>query len=306
MARKFALVVAVCLGAAASLAAQTAAPALGAQASLPSAIQKAVLAPTDTDIYCAGFFTHRSIEAGLFVLSSEDGALKYEFTNQDTIYLSKGGKWINAPGGQYMLVRPIKDILPVEVFPGQHAAVSRLGTLYAEIARVQVQILHEGSATAQILTSCEPVMAGDIAIPLSARPAPPYKLARVTDHFAPSSGKPTGVIAAVKEFQQSAGTGQVVYLNVGKKQGAEAGSYLRIFRSYQSASQEIKLYGMNNYLTEIMGVPQGHKLTREEMQSLPRTVLGEIMILSAEEESSTGIISYSFQDVYVGDEVEME
>ena len=305
MAKKFALVVAVCLGAAASLAAQAAAPAQRSQAGRVSAVQRAVLAPTDTDIYCAGFFTQRSIEPGLFVLSSEDGALKSEFADRDRIYLSKGRKGLNAPGGQYMLVRPIKDMVPVELFPGQHAMVSRLGTLYAEIARIQVQILHEGSATAQILTSCEPVMAGDIAIPLSARPVPPYREAKYTDHFAPSSGKPSGVIAAVKEFQQSAGTGQIVYLNVGKKQGAQAGSYLRIFRSYSSGSQDIIRYGIKNYPTEIIGVPEGHKLTPEELKSLPRTVLGEIMILSVEDESSTGIITYSYQDVYVGDEVDI-
>ena len=77
MAKKFALVVAVCLGAAASWAAQTAAPARGPQSAVSSAAQKAVLAPTDADIYCAGFFTRRSIEPGLLVLGSEDGALKY-------------------------------------------------------------------------------------------------------------------------------------------------------------------------------------------------------------------------------------
>ena len=50
----------------------------------------------------------------------------------------------------------------------------------------------------------------------------------------------------------------------------------------------------------------GRKLTRKELESLPRTVLGEVLILSADEDSSTGIISYSWQDVYVGDGVEIE
>ena len=126
MAKKFAWVAAVCLCAAASGAAQTAAP--GAQAGPLTAVQKAVLAPTDSDIYCAGFFTRRPIEPGLLVLGSEAGALRYEFVDGDIIYLSKGRKWLKAPGGLYMLVRPVRDILPVEGFPGQKALISRLGT----------------------------------------------------------------------------------------------------------------------------------------------------------------------------------
>jgi hypothetical protein len=306
MAKKIALVVAVCLGAAASLAAQMAVPAQGAPVAPLTAVQRAVQAPTDSDIYCAGFFTRRSIEPGLFVLGSEEGTLKNEFSDRDSIYLSKGRKWINAPGGQYMLIRPLKDTLPIEVFPGQHALVTRLGTLYAEVARIEVRILHEGSATAEILHSCEPVLQGDIAIPLSVRPAPPYRPAMFTDRFAPSSGKPTGLIAAIKEFQQVGGRGNIVYLDIGKKQGAQVGGYLRIFRTNRQAGQNYLQRGIQDYPAQIMGVPLGRPLTREEMDSLPRAVVGELMILSLEDESATGIITYSLEDIYVGDDVEIE
>src|SRR3990170_6745579 len=76
------------------------------------------LSPTESDIYCAGFFTHRPIETGLFVLGSSDGGFKNEFADRDMIYLNKGQGWITAPGGQYMLLRPVKDINPRELFPG--------------------------------------------------------------------------------------------------------------------------------------------------------------------------------------------
>ncbi|MBI4465202.1 MAG: hypothetical protein HY647_10905 [Acidobacteria bacterium] len=263
-------------------------------------------APTDADIYCAGFFTRRPIERGLIVLGSPDVGFKNEFADRDVLYLSKGQGWITAPGGHYMLIRPLKDTNPRESFPGQRKLVSHLGTLYAEIARIQVQILHEGSATAEVLTSCDSIQTGDIAIPWQARPAPPYRSERIVDQFAPASGKTTGVIVAGKEYMQSFGEGSIVYLNLGANQGAQAGGYLRIFRSYLSLDQDVFTQAVRNYPTESMGGPLGRRLSYAERASLPRNVLGEVMVLSVEEDSSTGIITFSREEVSLGDEVELE
>lgn len=261
-------------------------------------------APTESDIYCAGFFAPRSLEADMTVLGSEDGGFKNEFADRDFVYLSKGKA--TAPGGQYMLVRPVKDINPKESFPGQRQFVQRLGTLYAEIARIQVRVVQEGSAAAEVMHACEPVVAGDLAIPLAARPAPPYHSPKVVERFAPSSGKSTGVVVLAKEFRQILGDGQIVYLNVGKKQGAEVGSYLRVFRSYLSMDRDVFQQMNREYLTEVMGQRLGRKLTRSERASLPRTVLGEVLLLSVGEDSSTGIITFSREEISPGDELELE
>jgi len=306
MVQKVFLAIAVVVGFTAYLAAQTAAPGQEPPARSLTAAELATKALTDSDLYCDGHFTHRPVESGLFVLGSEDGALKFEFSNQDIIYLSKGRKSINVPGGQYMVMRPVKDIIRYQSFPGQHALLSKLGTLYSDIARIQIQTIHENSASAKILTSCESVLEGDIVVPFVARSAPAYRSAQLTDRFAPSSGKATGIIAAIKEFQEAAGAGNIVYLNMGLKQGVQVGSYLRIFQTYRSPSQYLEQQGSRNYLTDLMGVPIGHKLTQEEIDALPRTVLGEMMILSAEDDSATAIITYSWQDIHPGDQVEIE
>ena len=267
---------------------------------------EAGMAPSDSDIYCAGFFTNRSIEPGLIVLGSEDGGFKNEYADRDIVYLSKGQGWINAPGGQYMLLRPMKDINSREAFTGQNQLMLGWGTFYAEIARIQVQILHAGSATAEVLKACEPIVAGDIAIPLASRPAPPYRSTPVVERFAPASGKATGLIVAAKEFQQSVGTGNVVYVNVGSSQGAQVGQYLRIFRTPVNNSKTVFQKPTENYAREIRGASMGRKLTEPELASLPRAVVGEVLVLSVEDKSATGIITFSREDVSLGDEVEVE
>lgn len=263
-------------------------------------------APTDSDIYCAGFFTNRPIETSLIVLGSPDAGFKNEHADRDVLYLSKGRSGITTPGGHYMLLRPLKDINPRESFPGQRKLVASLGTLYAEIARIQVQVLQEGSATAQVLSACDTIQAGDIAIPWQARPAPPYRSEHIVDRFAPASGKTSGVIVAAKEFRQVVGEGQTVYLNVGKNQGAQVGGYLRIFRTYLNRDHDVFEQAARNYSVTGMEGPVGRRLSYAERAALPRDVLGEVLLLSVEEDSSTGIITFAREEVSPGDGVELE
>jgi hypothetical protein len=194
----------------------------------------------------------------------------------------------------------------VEAFPGQLKLVLQMGTLYSEIARIRVQVVHADSSVAEILRTCEPALAGDIAIPMAERPTPPYRESKLTDRYTPSTGKATGMIAAIKGFQEAAGGNSIVYLNLGKKQGMQPGSYLRIFRTYLSASQFMYREGARNYPTKMGDVLIGRRLAPEEIATLPRVVVGEVMVLSAEDETATGIVTYSWQDIYPGDDIELE
>jgi hypothetical protein len=54
------------------------------------------------------------------------------------------------------------------------------------------------------------------------------------------------------------------------------------------------------------GQQAGRRLTRAELASLPRSVLGEIMLISVEEDSASGIVTFSREDIVLGDMVEIE
>ena len=278
-----------------------------AAALVAPALLLAQTGPSDSDMYCAGFFTHRAM-TGPKVQASEEAGMKNEFASGDYVYLDHGRNAIAAPGGQYMLLRPMQDINREEAFKGQHQMLAGLGTLYAEIARIEVSGLHDRSATAKILTSCEPVHTGDIAVPLEVQTAHPYKSPKMTPRFVDSSSKLTGMIAAAKDFDQTVGEGRIVYLNVGTGQGLQAGSYLRIVRSYSSTADTDFGHASGEFMSEsaATAMSKTHKLTRAEEQALPREVLGEAMVLSAEEGTATAIVTYSRAEVVVGDQVEPE
>jgi len=274
------------------------------QAQTPGASQPE--GPTDSDISCAGYFSHRAPDLGIFVMGSEDGGLKNEFADRDYIYLSRGSGAAAAPGAEYMLVRPVKDVNPREVFSGQQRLLAEMGTLYAQIARVRVVALHEGSSSAVIVHSCEGVTAGDLAIAIPPRPALRYRSTSAVDRFAPVSGKPTGVVVVTKDFRVGVGKGEIVYLNLGRNQGAQAGQYARIYRGYRTGFNSVFEEITSNYSTDINGYPMGRKLSAAERAALPRSVLGEVLLLSVEDNSATGIVTFSREEILLGDQAELE
>ena len=263
------------------------------------------LGPTDSDLYCAGYFSRSPINTGMVILGSEDGGSKNEYADHDIIYLSRGQG--ATPGTQFMVVRPIHDPNPRESYPGQKKMILGLGTLYAEIARIQIRVANEGSLTAEVTHACEPAVGGDLVVPLTSRSAPAYRYPKVVDRFAPSSGKPTGSVVAAKELSQAIGEGNIVYLNLGSTQGAQVGSYLRVFRTQSQLSYDPLESAMREYPTTGMGGERtGRKLTPADVAKLPRNVLGSVMLIAVQEGSSTGIVTFSREEFVVGDMVEME
>ena len=262
-------------------------------------------APTDSDLYCAGYFTQGSMDTGMTILGSEDGGSKNEFADHDIIYLTRGQG--ASPGTEFMVVREVRDLNPRESFPGQKRMWMDLGKLYAEIARIQVRVASEGVLIAEVTHACEPALAGDMVIPLTSRSAPAYRMPKTVDRFAPTSGKATGRLVAAKELAQSVGEGNVVYVNLGSSQGLMVGSYLRVFRVPQQLSEDPLETAMREYMVVGMGDQRvGRKLTPADVASLPRKVLGEAMVISVQDNSASAIVTFSREELMLGDMAEIE
>lgn len=277
--------------------------ALSAGVLLAAATARAQVRPSDADLYCSGFFTTRAIETGLRVQSSEESGFKNEFTDRDYIYLNRGKETVVNTGGQYLLLRPRTDSNRKESFPGQALMVKSMGTFYSEVGRIEIKLAGAAHVTAQVLHSCEEIEVGDIAIPLNVRRTPDYKASKFVSHYAEPSGKASGVIASAKEFARVLGEGTIVYLNMGSAQGLQPGSYLRIRRPYSSDVDPFNL-DSRQYLDN-----QGNKtrpMLASEMAAMPSEVLGEVMVLTAEDNTATAIVTYTRFEALLGDTVELE
>ncbi len=262
--------------------------------------------PKDADVYCAGFITDKPPISGLFVITGAEGGLQETFTERDTVYLSRGAGYIVRPGGDYMLLRKIQDPNnKLELFLGQNKLLKSMGQVYSEVGRLRIDIVHEFVATARITESCGEIQPGDIAIPLNLKPTPPAPTG-VYDRFAPSSGKNEGVIATGKEFEATLAAGKTVYLNIGAEQGVEVGQLYRIFRTFATASNDPNRAYLDQTPTELFGMRQNYKLSKEQRAILPRDILGELVILSVQGKTATALITMSADEIFPGDQVEMK
>ena len=202
----------------------------------------------------------------------------------------------------FSVVRPESDPNRVSWFKWQPKLVKAMGSSYLDLGQLKVVKVQPKTSIAQVVFSCGPMQRGDIVYPYQPRPTGPFKDPGKFDHFAPVSGKPVAMVVTSKDWAQSVGQRDTIYVNLGTTQGVKLGDYYRIFRYQGSRSEtaptekdyQFKLYGY------------GSSPQRYEWNDLPREVLGEGIVLNVSKNSSTVLITFSSSEIYAGDYVEVE
>jgi hypothetical protein len=265
------------------------------------AVQKANQ-PDATQINCAGFYTDTKVGNDAAIVSGEDSLNKLTFSNGDYVHINRGMNQGVREGDLYSVVRPESDPDKVSWFKWQAKLVKAMGEGYADIGQIKVVKVQPKTAIAQVVFSCDPMYRGDVIFPYQARPVGPFKDASKFDHFAPVSGKPVAMVVTSKDWAQSVGQRNTIYVNLGTMQGVKVGDYFRIFK-YQGSRAEIaptvkgyqyKIYGFGS-------APQDY-----EWNDLPREILGEGIVINSSKNSSTVLVTYAKSEIYAGDYVEIE
>ena len=272
--------------------------------------------PTYADLYCAGFISKQLLPNANYVAGGLQTPGTTKYVSGDIVYLA-GQSY--QPGAEYTIVRELRDTNEFEAYPGQHRLVAATGQPYAELGRVQILDTRNKTAVAQIEYSCDAILPGDTAIPFAEKPPitnrPPDKF----DRFAPSSGRTSGRIVLAKDFDAFVGTGGKVYMNIGANQGVKVGDYFRATRPYTD-----DLHDPVDSLSFKAGMgedtqkkPPAWKVPFYERTSyhggptlnpadLPHRAVGEIVVLSVTPTTATGMITFSLEDVHIGDDVELD
>ncbi len=248
--------------------------------------------PTYSDVYCAGMVSSRQVSNDTYLITGEESTNKLVFADRDYVYLNKGSAEGVRVGEEFSIVRPVRDPTRIPWFRYQRGLSAAMGTVYADMGRVKVILVHEHTSTAEVAFTCMPMNRGDLALPFESRPIPPFKSAAAFDRFAPRSGKYEAMIVLARDFQQSGGTGTVVYVNAGSNQGIKVGDYFRFF--HYVTADTYKSYGFGS-------APKPYT-----WKDVPREVLGEGIVLHTEENSSSVLITTSLRELFLGDYAELE
>jgi hypothetical protein len=299
--------------------AQDASPAADAnapQGTAPTSVSfpiERVQTPTYADMYCAGFISKSLMPNANYVAGGLQTPNTTKFVTGDIIYLAGGGYTL---GGQYSILRELKDQNRYEVFPGQGKMLAATGQPYGEIGRLKIVDTRNKMAIGQIEYSCDPVNPGDIAVPFAEKPSVSFHPPARFDRFVPKTGKTSARIVLGKDFDSTLGTGMKVYMNLGANQGVKVGDYFRAVRNYSAdlADPVDTLSFAASTAEDTQKRPpsiEGNWMTKTKgpnihVADMPRRAVGEIVIITVTPTTSTGMIVFSLEDVHVGDGVELD
>jgi hypothetical protein len=258
--------------------------------------------PDRTSVYCSGFVTDQKVPDGIQIISGEQSNYKITFARGDMVYINRGQDKGVRIGDRFSVVRPGGDPFGVSWFKWQDKLMKAMGTVYTDTGHLRVVNVLPKVSIAQVTFSCGYMQRGDIVQPYQERPAPPYKDPAAFDHFAPVSGKPVAMVVSGTDFAQVYGRNHAIYVNLGAKQGAKIGDYLRIFRYQGSMAETVPQ--TKDYQYTMYGF--GSAPQRYAWNDLPREILGEGIVVSVSSNSSTAVITYSTIEIYAGDYVEIE
>jgi hypothetical protein len=258
--------------------------------------------PDYTAVYCSGFVTDEKVPAEVRLISGEESSDKIVFVSGDYVYINRGSAQGVRVGDRFSILRPDQDPTEVPWFKWQGKLLKAMGTLFTDAGQVQITTVHPNVSIGMVKFSCDYVQRGDIALPMTERPMPPFKSAEKFDNFAPVSGKSVGMLVAGRDYTQSYGKNSTVYVNLGTNQGVKVGDYLRVFR-YQGSTSATSA-NFPDFQYSMYGF--GSTPVKYKWNDLPRQVLGEGIVMNVTHNACAVFITYSRMDMYSGDYVEIE
>lgn len=285
--------------AAVGMVAQEAAPAPPMAA---TNLMKRVAAPTMSDVYCSGFITNQVVPKTSHVVAGWGTPHQNQYSDRNYIYIEGG----NYPEGTLLtVVRHLRDPNREQVFMGQNRDIAAVGEPYADQGRVKVVATRGNITIAEVELACSAISPGDQVMPYAERPIPAYHRDVPWDRFALPNGKTMGRILMSKDFDLLLGAGRKGYVNVGSDQGVNVGDYFRVVRDYDTrkADKAEAISYKAPRREEDQKNPPVFPLSR--YGELPRRSLGEAIVLSVNPRSSTVMVTFSLEEINVGDYVEM-
>lgn len=268
----------------------------------PTAQATSLPLTTERDVYCSGMMTTSPVSQSTKIISGEQALYKITFDEGDYVYINRGANKGVKAGDIFSVIRPVDNWTGIPWFTSQDRLMRGMGQMWEDEGRLKVIGVQPNVSVAQIMSgSCNYMERGDIVEPFTEREVPELKSEANFDRLAPPSGKKKGMVVVAKGYGIVSGTNDIVYVNLGSKQGVKAGDYLRIYR-FQS-NDDNTVFQTPNMGTDVWGFGSGPNISPK---NLPREILGEGIVLRATPNASTVLITLSLREIYDGDHCELE
>jgi hypothetical protein len=286
-----------------------------------------------SSLYCTGFIQYRRFPRMPEIVGALEEQEQRTYAAGDFVYLSRGSSEGIQEGQTYQIIRPRGDVKGVH-----KQKAGYLGTYVQDIGQLQVVKVWENTAAAQIVFSCDAALLGDLLAPIPGREAPLQRAETNLDLFADPSGKATGRLMMAKDSREMVTRHDIVYIDLGSEDQVKAGDYLTIYRplgtgnltridNEESARSRSKGFQSDRYrgggfsnqasrakdetaFVDAEGRYRYRPITSKEVKShrpsMPRKIVGEIVVLDVNVRTATAIITRVAAEVHTGDWVEIQ
>jgi hypothetical protein len=254
-----------------------------------------------SDLYCSGFLAKAPARTDTYVLGGLHSPNQTRFHAHDYMFIN--GDY--AVGSRVSIVRQTRDVNRMDAFEGQTAALKKTGDIMGELGYAVVIEKRGDSTVAQIEFSCDAVVPGDYVVPFIPRPEINYRQHTTVDRF-PDKAQTVGRIIAARDFDQFVATGQKVYLNIGTSKGLKPGDMFYVVRTYRVDEMDVTdRYELKTGAFEDSRINEP-KMPKHAENKMPERVIGEVVVLTASENSATAMITFALSEVHVGDRIAAE
>jgi len=220
------------------------------------------------DVYCFADLVQDEAVYPFTIKSAERIDAQDSFSEGDIVYIDGGANQGVAAGDRFFVLTRIREL--------DHVTTNeKLGIIYHKVGQIKVLCAQEDSAIAEVTYACDPIDIGNVLQPFRPIPVPLVVPPDPSDRCDVPNGKLIGTITYTRDDQIEIGAGWLVFVDLGAADGVYPGQFATIFRD-------------------------------NPVKGMPRLVMGELGLLTVEENYSTAILTGGWGSVYVGDKVEIK
>lgn len=237
----------------------------------------------------------------------------------DVVYVDVGAKDGVLPGDEFAVVYP-REHFSTSVTQREreeqqvlHPITNqKLGYAMQMVGRIKIILLGEDTSTAQVVNSCDAIEMGYDIYPFTEMAMPlTRKTSAATPHVNAVPERGRGAIVYFSDLVVSATQGDLCSLDLGSDQGIMPGDVFQVYRNeaHDFLNEDVDHLGKYLDKREAMDTMRNRRPVDEldtfwrqrRIHDLPPRIVGEVVVLYAEKDTSTAKITKSTGELQLGD-----
>ena len=294
-----------------------------AQQSIIVQAKRPMAVAAGNNLYCAGYIQSSAISTANKIIGAQDEADKYNYAQNDFLYINMGQDKGVHVGDVFSVVRPRGAV------KSKWSSKGGLGFYVQEVGAVVVVDVKQSVAVAKVKASCDAFYLGDLVQLSEARVSPMAEFRPPLNRFADPTGKATGRILMSRDGAETLTRDFIAYVDLGADDHVQVGDHLTIYRSLERGNvntlpqhEMVKgnVGGFDSYRYE--GGTFSNQAPRKSGDTADgslvttakakkgrpylRKVVGEAVVLNVREKTATVVITRTGQEIHTGDHVEIQ